>query len=202
MRYGIVIDTKRCFGCNACTIACKQKNGTPSGVFWNRVYVNEVGSYPTVRREYTPALCMHCDIPACVAVCPTGASYKREDGIVLVDQNKCVGCRYCMVACPYNARYFDNGSSEGYFPGKGLVAYETAQQLGKIKGTVSKCTMCADRIAVGEEPACVQTCPTKVRVFGDLDDPNSEISKLIVARGGYQIHPELGTNPSVYYLRG
>lgn len=200
MRYGIVINLKKCYGCNACTVICKQKNGTPPGVFWARVYANETGKYPRARREYLPTVCMHCAEPACVKVCPTGASYKREDGIVLIDQNKCIGCRYCMTSCPYNVRYFDFGGDEGYFPEKGLVAYEKTQREGIAKGTVSKCTLCVDRIEAGEEPACVQTCPTKARVFGDLDDPNSEAAKQIVMGAGYQLYPEVGTNPSVYYL--
>lgn len=202
MRYGIVIDTNRCFGCNACTIACKQKNGTPPGVFWARVYVNEVGEYPMARREYMPALCMHCEDPPCVDVCPTGASYQREDGIVLVDQEKCIGCRYCMVACPYGARYFDFGEDKSYFPEMDLTVLEKVHQEGKIAGTVSKCNLCIDLIEKGEEPACVATCPTHARVFGDLDDPESEVSKLIVEQSGSQLHPELKTEPSIYYLRG
>ena len=201
MRYGIVIDTRRCFGCNACTVACKQTNGTPPGVFWAKVYVEEVGEYPTARRQYTPALCMHCADAPCVEVCPTGASYQREDGIVLIDQDKCIGCRYCMVACPYNARYFDFGGNETYFPEMELTPLEAARQEGRATGTVSKCTMCVDRIDAGEEPACVATCPTYARIFGDLDDPESEVSKLIAEHGAMPLHPELGTNPSVFYIR-
>lgn len=196
----MVIDRARCFGCNACTIACKRKNGTPPDIFWARVYVNEVGKYPTARREHLPALCMHCANPACVAACPTGASSQREDGIVLIDQDICIGCRACMVACPYHARYFNTKNAESYFPGKGLTDYETAHQYGEDRGTVEKCNLCLDLLENGNQPACVQTCPAKARIFGDLDDPNSEVSKLIISRSGYQIYPELGTDPSVYYL--
>lgn len=196
----MVLDLKRCFGCNACSVICKQKNSTPPGVFWAKVYATETGKYPNVRREYLPALCMHCADPACVKVCPTGASYKRKDGIVLIDKDKCIGCRYCMTACPYNARYFDFGESQEYFPGQGLTAYEKVKNEGHEKGKVSKCTLCVDRVENGEEPACVQNCPTKARIFGDLDNPNSDAAKLVLARSGYQLHPELGTKPSVYYL--
>lgn len=202
MRYGIVVDPQRCMGCNACTIICKQRNGTPPGDFWTRVYVQEVGTYPTARIEYQPTLCMHCANPPCVEVCPTGASYQREDGIVLIDQYKCIGCRYCMIACPYSARFFDYDKNEGYYPEKGLTAYEGAQREGRINGTVSKCTMCVDRIDEGGIPACVEICPTHARIFGDLDDPESEVSKLIVENDGHQLNPELGTDPSVFYLRG
>lgn len=202
MRYGIVINQKRCMGCNACTLICKQKNGTSPGDFWTRVYVQEVGTYPTARIEYQPALCMHCAEPPCVDVCPTGASYQREDGIVLVDQDKCIGCRYCMVACPYSARFFDYGEDRSYFPEMNLTVLEMAHQEGKIVGTVSKCTMCVDQVDAGDGPACVAICPTQARIFGDLDDPDSEVRQLIAENDGYQLNPELGTNPSVYYLHG
>ena len=144
---------------------------------------------------------MHCAEPACVGVCPTGASVKRSDGIVVVDQAKCIGCRSCVMACPYEARYFLK-KYRGYYPEKGLTAYETAQKKGKVMGTVSKCNLCLDRVEAGEQPACVQTCPAKARFFGDLEDPESQVAKLIVSRRGYQLHPEMGTDPSVYYLPG
>lgn len=198
MRYGMVIDLKRCYGCNACTVICKQRNGTPKGVFWAKVYTAEVGEYPHARREYKPAMCMHCAEAPCVSACPTGASYKREDGIVLVDQDKCIGCRYCIVACPYEARYFDFGAEGSYFPGKGSNPYEKAQAGKRKKGTVSKCTMCIDCVEEGGQPACALTCPAKARIFGDLD--STELQKLIGERNGYQEKSHVGTNPSVYYL--
>jgi Fe-S-cluster-containing dehydrogenase component len=201
MRYGMVIDLRRCIGCNACTIACKQEHGTGPGVFYGRVLISESGTYPIARQEYQPLLCMHCAEAPCVDACPTGATVKQANGIVNVDQAKCIGDRHCMIACPYSARTFIDGASS-YFPDKGITAYEAAMQDQHTVGTVEKCTFCADRVAVGGEPACVLTCPAKARFFGDLDDPESEVSKLINSRGGYQLHAELGTDPSVYYLPG
>ena len=200
MRYGMVIDLKRCFGCNACTIICKQRHSTPPGVAWSRVYEYEEGVYPNARRHFKPALCMHCADPACVKVCPTGASYKNADGTVLVDQGKCIGCRYCMVACPYESRFQTDPGNMSYFPQADACSYEEATRGDFTPGTVSKCVRCDDRVSAGLVPACVQACPTQARLFGDLDDPESEVSRAIRKRGGYQVNPEFGTDPSVYYL--
>ncbi len=202
MRFGMVIDLGMCIGCNACTVACKQKNGTPPGIFWGRVLVKEVGSYPNAKQETLPVLCMHCAEAPCVDVCPTGATVKHAHGIVTVDNDKCIGCRYCMAACPFNARFFNYQKPQEYYPGKGLTPYEVVAYAKHKPGTVEKCNFCIDRVEAGEVPACVQTCPAKARVFGDLDDPNSEVSRLIASRGAYQLHPELGTDPSVYYIPG
>lgn len=202
MRYGMVIDQSRCVGCQACTVACKQKNGTPPGVFWGRVLVSETGTYPRARLQYTPILCMHCEKPACEAACPTGATAKQPNGIVTIDPDKCIGCRYCMLACPYNARAFNYSSPKPQYVGQKLTVFEQAHASEHEAGKVGKCNLCIDRVTTGQVPKCVETCPAKARIFGDLDDPQSEASRLIAKRGGYQLRAELGTGPSVYYLPG
>lgn len=201
MRYGMVIDLKRCIGCYGCQIACKAEHATPPGIFYARVFKQEIGKYPNVRRLSLPLLCMHCADPPCLHVCPTGATAKREEdgGVVVIDKDKCVGCRYCMMACPYGARYFHAKERE-YFPGQGLTPYEEWGYKDHPPGVVEKCDFCVERVEKGLMPACVANCPTKARYFGDLDDPYSEVSRLIRERGGSQLHPELGTDPSVYYL--
>lgn len=200
MKLGLVIDLDTCVGCNACAVACKQWNtsGTtgplsdyrpfgkdPSGVWFNRIRHYEVGDYPDSKTVHFPMSCMHCEDADCVTVCPTGASWKRpEDGIVLVDQDKCMGCNYCAWACPYGAR-----------------------ELDREDGVMKKCTLCVDRIYDEElpeqerQPACVLTCPTHARFFGDLDDPDSEVSTLVRERDGGQLMPELGYNPTNLYLK-
>lgn len=210
----MVVDLKRCVGCWACTIGCKQEHFLPPGIFWTRVLINEAGKYPNVRKEMYPVLCNHCKEAACVKVCPTGATTKREDGLVMVDYDKCIGCRYCLIACPYQQRTFYADEKKEYFPGQGLTAFE---KLGREiypfqKGTVVKCNFCLERIEEGLKkelkpgldreatPACVNNCPPTARVFGDLDDPTSEVSRLIKERRGLPLHPEFGTEPSVYYL--
>jgi molybdopterin-containing oxidoreductase family iron-sulfur binding subunit len=198
MRYGMVIDLKKCVGCMACTIACKTANYTRPGIFWNVVKDQEFGRYPSVSRIFLPILCMHCENAPCVEICPTGASYRRDDGIVMIDYDKCVGCKSCIESCPYGARYF-NEDPTGYF-GLQLTANEKIGYEQHKIGVVEKCTFCADRLKQGKEPACVQTCVGKARYFGDLDDPYSEVSKLKRGKHGVQLKREFGTNPSVYYL--
>jgi Fe-S-cluster-containing dehydrogenase component len=202
MRYAMVIDLNRCIGCNACTAACKTEHGVAPGLFWSRVMTTERGRYPNVRLVFTPILCNHCSNAPCVEGCPTGASVQHENGIVTVDPEKCVGCRYCMLACPYDARSFNFGKSNGYFPDKGLTPYEELRYAEHKVGVVGKCDFCIDRLAAGLEPACVQACPARARIFGDLDDANSEVFQLIVKQGDKTLHPELGTGPAVYYING
>jgi molybdopterin-containing oxidoreductase family iron-sulfur binding subunit len=209
----MVIDLKRCIGCYACMVACKQEHFLPPQVFWARVVVGETGRYPTVTKQMYPVLCNHCEEAICVKACPTGATSKRDDGLVIVDYDQCVGCRYCLIACPYQQRTFLADEKE-YFPGQGLTPHE---MLGKRlfpyqKGTVVKCTFCEERLVAGKEkgltpgtdrdatPACVNVCPVKARTFGDLNDSMSEISRLIKEKKGFQLHPEYGTHPSVYYI--
>lgn len=213
-KWGMVIDLQRCIGCWGCTVACKQKNFLPPGVFWNRLIISESGKYPIVSKRIFPVLCNHCEDAACVKACPSGASYRRDDGVVLIDYDKCTGCRACVIACPYQHRTFLNGRKKEYFPGQGLTPYEKlGEKLFPLqRGTVVKCNLCIDRIDEGIKkgltpgkdrkatPVCVNACSTKARIFGDLDDPTSEIVKVIKEKAGRQFHPEFGTNPSIYYL--
>ncbi len=201
MKYGMVIDLGRCIGCNACSIACKQQYGTPPGVFYSHVSITEVGKYPDARQTPLPVLCNHCENAPCVDVCPTGASVKQDNGIVTIDANTCIGCRYCMVACPYNVRQFIGSEPQGYFPDKGgFNVYEKVMYANHEVGTVEKCSFCATRVAAGELPACVLTCPGQARFFGDLDDPASEVSKLIIKHNAKPLNEEAGTKPNVYYI--
>jgi len=208
MRYGMVIDLKRCVGCYGCQIFCKAENATPPGMLWSRVLFYELGNYPSVRKIPLPVLCMHCQDPTCADVCPTGASIKRPDGIVTVDSSKCTGCLKCLMVCPYGARHLYSGEGEN-FPGQGLTPYERVGYQRHTPGVVEKCDFCLHRIAKGLKPACVENCMATARYFGDLDDSDSEVSQLIRDRGAFQVYPAicLGTveakpelNPSVYYL--
>jgi len=214
MRWGMVIDLKKCVGCYACTVACKEEHFLPPGIFWNRVLMTHKGQYPAVKKEILPILCNHCKEAPCVEVCPTGASHRREDGIVLVDSDICVGCTACVIACPYQHRSYFKAYTP-YFKGEG---YTPPEDLGRRlypleEGTAVKCTFCVERIEEGKKkglkpgidpaatPACVNTCPATARFFGDLDDPDSEVSRLILEKRGAPLAPEFETEPSVYYLR-
>ena len=199
MHWGMVIDLKLCIGCNTCVVVCKMRNGTPKGIFWNRVLEEEVGTFPTARRIFWPVRCMHCEEPACVDACPTGASYQRVDNLVVVDGEKCVGCRACILACPYDVRTLWEGDG-GYFK-DGLTPFEEQAYVKHVAGSVQKCDFCSSRIDEGLKPSCAEGCLTKAIIFGDLDDPQSEVSlALAEPRVRLRLREELGTRPSIYYL--
>ncbi len=210
MRWGMVIDLTKCSGCSGCQLACKAENCTPPGITWARLELLEIGDYPNVHRIPMPVLCMHCREPECERVCPTGATYKRADGIVKINDDLCIGCKSCMVACPYGARYMYE-EEKTYFPGH-LTPYEREGYKRHKVGTVSKCDFCAHKIDEGlaqglrpgvdreATPACVTNCWANARIFGDLEDPNSEVAKLVASGQAVQLKPEQGTSPQVYYL--
>ena len=202
-KLGIAINKTRCIGCQTCAHACKMQNNVPSGMRWNRVLTEgcdvedgALGEFPNLSRGYLPVACQHCENPACLRVCPTGATYKDDKGRVEVDYEKCIGCRMCMAACPYNARVF-NWNDPKREPD---FNYGDKDVPVRGKGVVEKCTLCKERTDRGEEPMCVKCCPVKARTFGDLDDPNSEISKLVVARKAGVLLEEQGTRPQVHYV--
>jgi len=201
MRYGIVIDLSKCVGCNSCTVACRAEHGTPAGIQYHKVRKYEVGKYPAAKMKFLPMPCMHCQDPPCLRVCATGATYQRDDGLVLIDDKKCMGCKYCVLACPYESRQLIE-VIESYYSGNNPTPYEVLKQKDLKKGVVCKCDFCAARLAVGHLPACVETCPAQARDFGDIDDPGSQVSRLIAANGGTPLRIELGTKPSVYYIKG
>jgi len=213
MRYAMVIDLNRCVGCYSCVAKCKQEHFLPPAMTWSKLLVCETGSYPSAVKHAYPVLCNHCKEPACIEACPTGATQKREDGIVWVDAKKCIGCKFCVTACPYRIRTFYSDRKD-YFPGQGPTDYERlAEKLYPMKNdTVVKCDFCVERIDEGVKkglapgvdrdatPACVNICPAEARYFGNLDDPSSEVSRLIKQKTAVQLHPGFGTDPSVYYV--
>jgi len=176
-RYALIIDSRKCINCKACVVACRAENGVPLKYSRNWIGEERRGEWPKLLLAFEPEQCHHCQSPACVRVCPTGASYQRPDGIVAINESDCVGCRYCMIACPYDARFFR-----------------------EEKGVVEKCDLCAHRLGRGELPACVETCPSKVRLFGDLNDPGSELHEVLSKRQYRTKKPEAGTGPQIYYL--
>jgi tetrathionate reductase subunit B len=191
--WGMVVDLRRCIGCQACVVACKSENNVPPGVFRTWVQVVETGSMlrdplgpivtkagrftPSVRRSALPRLCNHCDNPPCVVVCPVQATFKRADGAVLIDYTKCIGCGVCIQACPYDARYFST-----------------------VQETADKCTFCVHRLDRGLLPACVTSCVARARVFGDLNDPDSAVAQLLAKYPTSRLLLEEGTDPQIFYI--
>lgn len=178
-RYGMLINTKKCVGCYACRMACQMINKLePEEAFISYKEI-EQGTYPSVYAETVPVQCMHCENAPCQQVCPTHATYTTDSGVVLVDEEKCIGCKYCMMACPYGVRSWN-----------------------KEQRVVEKCTLCNHLTAAGEKPACVKNCCGKARFYGDLDDPNSDVSKELAAAAPDAIHymPDAGNGPLSAYI--
>lgn len=209
-RWAMVIDLRKCIGCSACTIACVAENKLPPGVVYRPVIDEEVGEYPNVTRKFLPRPCMQCENPPCVPVCPVSATYQRADGVVAINYDQCIGCRYCVVACPYNARSFDAG--ERYTDATPVIsmvetlpAYEYGQARDRAGGSspvgnARKCHFCVHRLDAGMLPACVTTCIGRATYFGDAGDPDSLVAGLIGKPNVMRLKEELGTKPRVHYL--
>ena len=210
-RWIMVIDLRKCTGCNGCTIACVTENKLPPGIAYRPVLTETHGTYPNVSRRFVPRPCMQCDNPPCTPVCPASATWKREDGILVIDYDKCIGCRYCINACPYNARSFDNGYYYSDFVGGEHEPFETLPspeyKQSRVRegdaspiGNARKCHFCIHRIEQGELPACIVSCMGRAGFFGDANDPQSLVSELIGKPNVMRLKEELGTEPKVYYL--
>ncbi len=183
-RYVMVIDQRRCIGCRSCTVACRTWNDLPLDIVYNPVLTEGVqGEWPNVRRNWLPTLCMHCEKPACVPACPTGASRKDDDGTVWIKYDQCMACKACVNACPYGMR-------------------QQSKLRPRLHQYIQKCTFCRDKrqLDPDAQPYCVLTCHQKARVFGDLDDPNSEVSKLINGAETFRLMEDLGTGPQIYFI--
>lgn len=216
----MVIDLRKCVGCHACTIACVAENKLPPGVVYRPVLEEEVGTYPNVTRKFLPRPCMQCENPPCTPVCPVNATYTNEEGVVVIDYDQCIGCRYCITACPYGARTFDFGltytqntptglpfllgeaSAAAYERSGGYEYGEVHQRQGEESpiGNVRKCHFCLHRLAEGMLPGCVTTCIGRATLFGDANDPDSLVAELIAKPNVMRLKEELGTKPRVYYL--
>ncbi|MFC1874232.1 sulfate reduction electron transfer complex DsrMKJOP subunit DsrO [Chloroflexota bacterium] len=216
-RFAMVIDAGACIGCRRCQWGCKEENNIPDTISppWIEVFQLEEGlsltgspsleelnagmttaytDSPSEGMRYLPVQCNHCDNPPCVKVCPTGATYKDKDGLVLVDYERCIGCRYCIVACPYHNRRFN------WFPPQLSPLDINPRVPVRMVGVVEKCTFCVHRTRKGELPRCVLVCPMRARHFGDLNDPESEVSKLLRDNLGFRLLEELDTKPRIWYI--
>ncbi len=228
-RFGMVIDLSRCYGCRACMVACKVENNTPEAHFWMYVFRLEEGEYPQTQMRFLPRPCQHCDNAPCVKVCPVQARYKRDDGLVVTDWDRCIGCRYCAVACPYGVNYFNwnkpqkhqyldwgspeaealqpvtNGASPPYANpelDKPMKDGRRTAGGGHLKSVMEKCTFCVQRVEKGLNPACASNCPAGALIFGDLDNPDSQAAKLLAKNPSFRLKEDLNTQPKVHYIGG
>ena len=235
-KWGMVIDLDKCTGCQACTLACQMENNRLPGENWQDVVFYAEGEYPNGALHWLPRPCMHCENPPCMAVCPTGATYRTEEGVVLIDWEKCIGCKYCMIACPYGVRFFVEQTQatqpdiRQVFASKDDKVWAPPYEMPddrknpkqgagiQPRNVVSKCTFCYHRTSKAPKgtadldpsnpelreytPACVVACAPSARYFGDLDNPQSEVNKLIAEKHGMRLLDHLGTRPKVYYTAG
>ena len=209
-RWAMVADLERCVGCQTCTAACRHANATSPAVQWRKVLDIEAGSFPNVNRTFVPVGCQHCADPPCMHVCPSTATRQRADGIVTIDYEICIGCAYCDVACPYQARF--KITKEDFAYGAEAMQNEIEREISERLGVAQKCTFCSDRIDFGIEnglapgsdpratPACANACIADALQFGDLDDANSNVSRLLREHKSFRMHAELGTEPGFHYL--
>ena len=227
-KLAMVIDLQRCVACGACIIACKSENNLQGDVSWASRISRTVGEFPNVRQEVIVTLCNHCENAPCVKGCPTGAMHKGEGDITMNDPGKCIGCRYCIINCPYDVIHFNEEETHKFWrDDKPLIegittsAAEVTRQVGgtvipyynpdrefahpgtglRYKGIVEKCTLCDHRVKKGELPYCVEACPARARIFGDLNDPNSEVNQILGKFRPWRLKEHLGTEPKVFYVR-
>lgn len=225
-KWAMVIDHQKCVGCGACIIACKSENNLSEDISWSYKITETVGTFPNVRYHYIPTLCNHCEDAPCVRGCPTRAMHKIEGGITMHDPDKCIGCKACVFYCPYGVIYFNWSVPHTFWRndkalikgcttspseeveeigGKGTPYYNPEREdtlpVVRPKGVVEKCTFCDHRIKMGLLPACVEACPADARIFGDLDDPDSEVNELLGKFKAYRLKEHMGTEPKIYYIR-
>ena len=227
-KLAMVIDLHRCTGCGGCIISCKSENNLQDGVAWSNKISRTVGKFPNVRYEYLPTLCNHCERAPCVQACPTSAMHVSDGEIVMHNPGKCIGCKTCMAACPYGVIYFNKKKTHDFWRNKHALIpdctsspQEVADEVEgtvipyynpdrekstkgsglRYRGVTEKCTFCDHRLKKGKLPYCVKSCPAKARIFGDLNDPNSEVNKILGMYAPYRLKEGLGTRPKIFYVR-
>ena len=219
-KWVMVIDQRKCVGCHACTIGCVAENKLPPGVVYRPVITEESGEFPNVHLKFTPRPCMQCEKPPCVPVCPVKATWRRPDGITIVDYDKCIGCRYCLTACPYGARTSDFGEyytdavavgadgqavSGPHAPWEDQPNHEYSKSWNRKNhnspmGNARKCHFCLHRLEVGQLPMCATTCIGRATYFGDLNDADALVTELIAKNNVQTLLPHKGTQPRVFYI--